>query len=226
MGRGQKQKHQQKIFYTSGYQPSDAATTSDSSSDPVFFWKEDQEHGYLCQWYKSAFTDPSNPSTGTFNCAEQWMMYGKAIAFGDQAIAAEIMKCTSPRKQKVLGQQVPNFNEAKWNEVRDAIVERGNYLKFTQCTDVASMKMDDRGEAKALKEMLLATGDRELVEASPFDKIWGIGFDAERAVTVSRAQWGQNLLGKALMKVRDTLREELEGTEAAAAEEEPSTTLT
>ena len=76
------------------------------------------------------------------------------------------------------------------------IVEEGNYLKFTASED-----------AEDLRAMLLATGERELVEASPRDRIWGVGF-AEKNAENNRVRWGQNLLGKALMNVRARLREE------------------
>ena len=68
------------------------------------------------------------------------------------------------------------------------------------------MRMGDKGDPQPLKDLLLATGDRLLAEASPFDKIWGIGFKAEEAMN-HKSQWGQNLLGQALMKVRQQLRE-------------------
>ncbi|TKA35654.1 hypothetical protein B0A54_12622 [Friedmanniomyces endolithicus] len=131
----------------------------------------------------------------------------KALLFKDTATAAEILKTTSPRKQKGLGRQIEGYDEAKWVEARITIVQRGNLLKFSQCTNVASMKMDDVDEPVPLKSLLLATGVHDLVEASPFDDVWGIGFQAEVALSVSRAQWGQNLLGKALMHVREELRE-------------------
>lgn len=53
--------------------------------------------------------------------------------------------------------------------------------------------------------MLLETGDRLLVEASPYDKIWGVGYSAANAAA-NEGNWGENLLGKALMRVRDRLR--------------------
>lgn len=138
-------------------------------------------------------------------------MYHKAIEFNDMKIAAQILRTTSPRKQKGLGSEVANFTDSTWNRVRCGIVERGNVLKFSQCTNVSSIKMDDPAEPVSLKELLLATGDRELVEASPFDRVWGIGFRAGDALRVSRDQWGANLLGKALMRVRDELRNEAGG---------------
>lgn len=117
------------------------------------------------------------------------------------------MKTTNPRKQKALAREVANFDEKMWCERRSDIVHRANLLKFTQSTNLASMKMGDEGHPVPLKELLLATGDQELVEASPFDRVWGIGYKAEEAPTVSRKLWGENLLGKALMRVRSELRE-------------------
>lgn len=117
--------------------------------------------------------------------------------------------------QKALGRQVKDFDEKIWDErkynlmlsyssstdLRAAdklrIVEEGNHHKFTISED-----------AENLRAMLLATGDRELVEASPRDKIWGIGY-AEKDAGYKRARWGQNLLGKALMSVRRRLRDEV-----------------
>jgi ribA/ribD-fused uncharacterized protein len=138
------------------------------------------------------------------------MMYRKATTFNDQDIAEQIMKTTSPRKQKGLGAQVANFDEEKWHQVRSEIVESGNWLKFTQATNVASIGMDDSREPAWLKELLLATGERELAEASPFARVWGIGLKAEEAMSMPRERWGENLLGKALMRVRDRLRRETE----------------
>ncbi|KAK0935528.1 hypothetical protein LTR29_012924 [Friedmanniomyces endolithicus] len=160
---------------------SDVNSHSALRSLVTFFFHEAETNGYLCQW--------------------------KALLFKDTATAAEILKTTSPRKQKGLGRQIEGYDEAKWVEARIAIVQRGNLLKFSQCTNVASMKMDDVDEPVPLKSLLLATGVHDLVEASPFDDVWGIGFQAEVALSVSRAQWGQNLLGKALMHVREELRE-------------------
>lgn len=62
----------------------------------------------------------------------------------------------------------------------------------------------------SLKSLLLDTGERELVEASRFDQVWGIGFDAQQALAVPREKWGQNLLGVALMNLRDRIRQETE----------------
>ena len=84
-----------------------------------------------------------------------------------------------------------NFDQEVWDNNCDAVVERGNLLKFTQ--------------NEKLKKVLLETQDRELVEASPNDRTWGIGFDSEKALG-NEDNWGQNKLGKALMRVREHLR--------------------
>ncbi|TIA57041.1 DUF1768-domain-containing protein [Aureobasidium pullulans] len=160
-----------------------------TAGDSIFFFKDDEQpYGFLCQWYRSRFKDPD--SGLEFNCAEQWMMWNKAQLAGDATSARTIMATTSPRKQKQLGRDVEGFD----------------------ATNVSSMKKDDVGEPLPLKDLLLATGEQELAEASRFDRVWGIGFDAQQAQTTSRDKWGQNLLGIALMNVRDKVRHEAEAT--------------
>jgi ribA/ribD-fused uncharacterized protein len=122
------------------------------------------------------------------------MMYNKAKTFNDTDTASEILIATNPKAQKTLGGDVKKFEDAVWNTVKCGIVERGNYLKFTQ---------NDK-----FKKVLLDTEDRLLVEASKWDKIWGIGFTAGGAKKVSKEKWGQNLLGIALMNVREKIRKE------------------
>lgn len=142
------------------------------------------------------------------------MMYHKAQLFSDATTAAQILSARHPRQVKALGRRVANFDEAAWAAAREAIVRRGNLLKFTR--PVVKVQDDNDEEAAArgggksrLRERLLATGERELVEASPTDRIWGIGFGEARARagTVGRERWGLNLLGKVLMEVRGLLRE-------------------
>lgn len=140
------------------------------------------------------------------------MMYQKALLFEDQATAIKILKRgLHPRKIKALGRQVANFSEDTWNAHREAIVRRGNYLKFTNAVTEQGFYLGTSGGVPlvggSLKETLLATGERELVEASPFDAIWGVGYKAADA-EINREWWGLNLLGKALMDVRAILKEE------------------
>lgn len=147
----------------------------------IFFLK-----GPLCQWWKSSIKEDSI----VFNCCEQYMMYHKAILFKDDEVAAKILLSDEPREQKELGRSVKNFDEKIWNKNKEKIVYNGNYLKFTQNED--------------LKEYLIDTNPYELVEANRYDKIWGIGMFAYDDNILNTSKWGQNLLGKTLMKVRNT----------------------
>ena len=112
------------------------------------------------------------------------------MTFKDNETAAKIIKTKSPRQMKSLGRKVNGFDEGTWDKHKVAVVEKANLLKFSQNED--------------LKQLLLSTKGKTLAEASPFDKIWGIGYTAENA-RKNQSEWGTNLLGKALMKVRDSL---------------------
>ncbi|CAD6571993.1 MAG: hypothetical protein ASARMPREDX12_004847 [Alectoria sarmentosa] len=176
-----------------------ASSTISSLGGPVFFWREyDSPYGFLSQWYPSSFTpSPAGTPPMTFVTTEQYMMYHKAIVFSDQEIADKIALEPEASKQKALGRMVKGFDNKIWNAKREKIVEDGNWWKFTQ------PKESD------LRKMLLETGDRLLVEASPYDRIWGVGYGAANA-EANRNNWGENLLGKALMRVRDRLHAEEE----------------
>jgi len=140
------------------------------------------------QWYRCTFTVGEN----TFNCAEQYMMHGKALLFADRETAAKILAADHPRQHKALGRKVKPFDDATWKRERAAIVRAGNHAKFTQNAE--------------LLDQLLATKGTTLVEASPYDKIWGIGLAATDPRAQDPAQWkGQNLLGKILTELRDQL---------------------
>jgi ribA/ribD-fused uncharacterized protein len=140
------------------------------------------------QWHPASFELGGH----AFNCAEQYMMYGKAVLFGDAEAAAAILASTAPKQQKALGRTVRSFNDAAWKARREQIVSDGSRAKFTQ--------------NPALREALLETAGTELVEASPFDRIWGIGLAATDRRAEDPSQWrGQNLLGKILTRLRDEL---------------------
>ena len=145
-----------------------------------FFWK-----GPLSQWYLSSFV----VDNVMYNCAEQFMMAEKARLFKDIDSEMKIMSTKSPREQQAIGRQVKDFHLQKWNSVARDIVTRGNIAKFSQNED--------------LKIILLSTDGMTLVEASPFDKIWGIGM-AETDVDIhDKSKWrGTNWLGECLMNAR------------------------
>jgi ribA/ribD-fused uncharacterized protein len=128
------------------------------------------------------------------------MMYHKALLFADADIAAQIMATPVPATQKALGRKVRGFDEGVWKANRERIVEEANWWKFVNGTGTGE-------QAKGLRERFLETGQRDLIEASPRDRIWGIGFGKNNA-EANRERWGLNLLGKALMRVRERLKEE------------------
>ncbi len=147
----------------------------------------------LSQWWMSSFTVMGQE----YCCMEQYMMAQKALLFHDREIYEEILKNTNQKQIKALGRKVRNFDEGLWNEVKYSIVLNGNYCKFMQ--------------NKKLLAFLLSTKDKVLVEASPYDCIWGIGLTAQSPDAEYPLAWcGQNLLGFALMEVRDELRRVLQ----------------
>ncbi|KAL2291984.1 hypothetical protein FJTKL_10672 [Diaporthe vaccinii] len=185
--------------------------TSSSSLDggPIYFWRETEEpYGWMSQWYAYEMRDGSD-STIVYPTAEHYMMYQKARLFNDNKVAGEVLAGSElhPRKIKTLGRKVVGFDEATWVAERERIVQEGTWLKMTEPAHDGQVN---------LGELLLATGDRELVEASPYDQVWGVGFRAKDAGR-NRERWGLNLLGKALMAVRERLRED-------SGERRPNTT--
>lgn len=165
----------------------------------LHFWGHTQTVGsqgqeVFSQWFPSNFTD------GTYNYvnAEQYMMAMKAQLFNDNEILVQILSATSPKTMKALGRKIKNFDPNIWNQHKYDIVLRGTYLKFIQNPH--------------LMEILLAhyrnNGDNiwknVFVEASPYDKIWGIGMDKNNPDANCPAKWkGENLLGFALTEIAE-----------------------
>ena len=161
----------------------------------LFFWgHQKSKSGELTsscfsQWWTSPFV----VENVRYNTAEHWMMAQKALLFNDRETCEKIIVAKSPTEAKALGRQVNNFDEATWNSKRFDIVVQGSLAKFTQHKD--------------LKEFLLNTKERVLVEASPVDRIWGIGLTANSEKAENPKRWnGLNLLGFALMEVREIIR--------------------
>ncbi len=161
--------------------------------DFVYFWKHEEKKGKitkacLSQWYSSTFVVDGI----TYNCAEQYMMAEKARIFGDEAIRSKILESSDPSVIKKLGRLVPNFDAEVWNEKSIEVVYNGNLHKFSQ--------------NKKLKDFLLSTGNSTLVEASPYDKIWGVGKGEDEAdINIPHFWKGENRLGFILMEVREIL---------------------
>ena len=165
----------------------------------LYFYSHRGRGGWLSQFYESPFVSDG----ATFETAEKFMMASKARLMGDEAAVGHIMATTKPEDAKELGRRIVPWDEALWQAKRFGIVSRGTELKFSQNPQ--------------LREWLLQTGDATLVEASPYDKVWGIGLSIADAET--GAKWrGMNLLGKALGVVREKFR----AADAAADAENPS----
>ena len=144
--------------------------------------------GALSQWWPSRFVVDGVE----YPTAEHWMMAGKARMFGDERIVPRILRARTPAEAKALGRQVAGFDEERWVAGRFELVVAGSVAKF--------------GQDEALRTYLLGTSQRVLVEASPMDRIWGIGLAADHENAVRPAQWrGLNLLGFALMEARTRL---------------------
>ncbi|TGE20770.1 NADAR family protein [Hymenobacter aquaticus] len=159
----------------------------------LYFWGHTGSAGSVgkecfSQWYPAAFQLADH----RYATAEHYMMAEKARLFGDEATRAAVIAASHPNDAKRLGRQIRNFDEATWLAERFGIVVRGNVAKFSQ--------------HPALRDFLLTTGSRVLVEASPVDAIWGIGLAQDHPDAATPQTWrGLNLLGFALMEVRDLL---------------------
>jgi len=158
-----------------------------------FFFYPSEEVGVsescLSQWHLSNFVIDGQEYTS----AEQYMMASKARVFNDNDSLERILSTNDPREIKKIGRKVSGYTEERWGSLKSSIVQIGNLNKFSQNSD--------------LKRYLLSTGEDILVEASPYDKIWGIGLSLNNDLISDPRAWkGQNLLGFALMKVRSALK--------------------
>jgi ribA/ribD-fused uncharacterized protein len=154
-----------------------------------FYSTGDFETGFFSQWFRSPFQDIEGI---IYNTAEQYMMAQKALLFNDKETYSKIMNTKDSREQKNLGKEVKNFNQIIWDGMCSLIVYDGNLFKFSQNPEAANALIKTKGTI--------------LVEASPFDKIWGIGLGQNDSRIKDINQWqGKNLLGFVLTKVRDTL---------------------
>ena len=154
----------------------------------VCFHNPNEENGYLSNWYPSKFT----VNDVDFSSMEQYMMYKKAVCFGDKNMADKILATDDVAEIKAFGRLVANYNESYWNGVRQIVVFEGLTAKFSQNED--------------LKAKLKATDNSILAECAVKDRIWGIGLSMNDQDRLKIDKWkGQNLLGYALMMVRERL---------------------
>ncbi len=155
----------------------------------IGFHNPSEDYGFLSNWYLSDFQIDGI----TFTSMEQYMMYKKAICFKDENIAKQILTEKNVAKIKELGRLVSDYDEHIWNGVRQIIIYEGLLAKFSQ--------------NEFLKSRLLDTKNSILAECAVKDRIWGIGLSMTDPKRLIQTEWqGQNLLGYALMMVRDRLK--------------------
>jgi ribA/ribD-fused uncharacterized protein len=163
----------------------------------LFFWgHHPSKNGSISKACLSQWWDASFESEGRlYRTAEHWMMAGKARLFNNMDILEKIIAAETAPEAKKLGRQITGFKPEVWEKEKFNLVLQGNLLKFSSHPE--------------LKDFLLKTGDRVIAEASPADKIWGIGLAADHPDVENPLKWeGENLLGYALMEVRDILKTE------------------
>lgn len=158
----------------------------------LFFWGHTPkdpgavDQSCFSQWFPAEFTEDGV----VYSCAEQYMMAGKARLFHDQAALAKILAAKHPKEMKALGREVTPFDKEAWEAHCFELVKRGNQLKFSQNPEML--------------DYLKLTKNRILVEASPRDRIWGIGMGKANPDAQNPMNWrGRNLLGFALTSVRE-----------------------
>ena len=157
----------------------------------VCFWNE-----WPSNWHPAEFDIEVNEVQCHFYNTEQYFMYMKAIVFGDEVIAKQILEDGDPKKVKALGRKVQNYDEQMWNDKRFQIMLRANVAKFSQNED--------------LKQLLLSLEyeGRGFVEASPYDKVWGVRMYESNPDIDDETKWkGLNLLGKVLDETRRIIKE-------------------
>lgn len=163
----------------------------------LFFWghRPSRDGSITKSCFSQWFDSPFEVEGIIYPTAEHWMMVKKAKLFEDEEIKAKILTAKSPAEAKKLGRKVRNFKPEVWNVNKFEFVVEGNQHKFRQ--------------NKEMRDFLLNTNTRILVEASPYDKIWGIGMTQDHKDILRPDCWkGENLLGFALMEVRDELKSE------------------
>lgn len=167
------------------------ALESGRSFEYRYFWGHTGEgigDWVFSQWWPCSFEVDGR----TYTTAEQFMMAGKARLFGDEEMLELILATDDPSSCKKLGRKVQGFDDKRWAAARFELVVNGNLAKFSE---------------PKLREHLLSTGDAILVEASPRDRIWGIGLGKSSEAAKDPRHWrGSNLLGFALVRARALLR--------------------
>jgi len=166
------------------------APVTDHANDYVFFWKSGSP---FSNWHPAKYVHDGIE----FNCSEQGIMWSKAMLFDDENVASAILRCnsTEQKQMKSLGRDVNHFKERVWKNNKMSIYHTHCYEKFSQNSP--------------LREKILETTGKILAEASPDDRVWGIGLHEKNAKIIIPKKWpGENLLGLLLNNIRDQLTDE------------------
>lgn len=160
----------------------------------IFFWSHEEKgnditKACLSQWYPSYMVIDSYH----YQNVEQYLMAEKARTFGDEETLGKIWKTSDPKEVKKLGRSVKGYVDDIWVARRKDVALKANTEKFQTIP--------------YLRKFLYETRDSILVEASPYDNVWGIGWAEDKAPMVPEERWGQNLLGQVLMEVRAHLKD-------------------
>jgi len=163
------------------------SNNNNRNKEIIYFWKPNHpRYGFLSNWSRHPIEDTYG---NIFPTCEHYFIYQKAKLFNDHETATEILEAKHPGVAKNLGRRIKNYDDLVWKTERIHVMKAALILKCEQHRDV--------------KERLLSTGRCLLVEASPYDKVWGIGISEQDAIK-RKQQWpGENLLGKTWMLVRD-----------------------
>ena len=163
------------------------------TSKHILFWGEWPSNWYRAEFDAEVLIDGKKETKHFYN-SEQYFMYMKAIVFGDYEVAEKILATKDPKKAKMLGRKVKNYDDKVWNDMRYKVMVDANKAKYSQNEDLKKLITSDEFKGKGY------------VEASPVDRIWGIGLGENDTLADDEKNWkGQNLLGKALDEVRDWL---------------------
>ena len=156
----------------------------------VFFYKD-----WLSNYQRTKFDVEWNGVKYTFTSTEQGFMYIKAITFGDNVTAQKILNTDDPNRCRKLGRQVKGYNDAEWAKIRYDVFYTLNWAKYTQDKKLQEKLLDPQFDGK------------KFVEASPIDKIWGIGYAEDNPnIEFTDMYWGKNYLGRILTNIRKRLK--------------------
>ena len=161
----------------------------DKRDKMICFHDPDKEYGFLSNWYLSDFIEDGR----LYTSVEQYLTYGKAVAFKDEEMQQAILATHDVAEIKKYGRQVKGYNETVWNGLRQLVLYRGLGLKFSQNAE--------------LKQKLIDTGNDMLVECARADKVFACGISMKDPMRLDMSKWsGKNLLGFALMDLREQLK--------------------